>query len=51
VRPTVKRLCAKEPLPVVIQSDENSNSGMVISVIDEAKLGGAKEVNLATDKS
>jgi biopolymer transport protein ExbD len=51
VRPTVKRLCAKEPLPVVIQSDENSDSGMVISVIDEAKLGGAKDVNLATDKS
>jgi len=51
VRPTVKRLCAKEPLPVVIQSDENSQSGMVISVIDEAKLGGAKDVSLATDKS
>ena len=50
VRPTVKRLCAKEPLPVVIQSDENSNSGLVISVIDEAKLGGAKEVQLATGK-
>ena len=49
-RPTVKRLCAKDSLPVVIQSDENANSGMVISVIDEAKLGGAKEVNLATDK-
>jgi biopolymer transport protein ExbD len=51
VRPTVQRLCAKEPLPVVIQSDENSRSGTVIKVIDEAKLGGAKEVNLATDKS
>lgn len=51
VRPTVKRLCAKEALPVVIQSDENSNSGLVINVIDEAKLGGAKEVNLATDKT
>lgn len=50
VRPTVKRLCAKEPLPVVIQSDDNANSGMVINVIDEAKLGGAKDVNLATDK-
>jgi biopolymer transport protein ExbD len=50
VRPTVKRLCAKEPLPVVIQSDDSANSGMVINVIDEAKLGGAKEVNLATDK-
>lgn len=29
VRPTVKRLCAKEPLPVVIQSDENSKSGVL----------------------
>ena len=50
VRPTVKRLCAKEPLPVVIQSDENAQSSLVISVIDEAKLGGAKDVSLATDK-
>ena len=40
--PTVKRLCAKEPLPVVIQADENASSGMVIRVIDEAKLGGAR---------
>jgi biopolymer transport protein ExbD len=51
VRPTVKRLCAREPLPVVIQSDENSNAAMVIHVIDEAKLGGAKDVSLATEKS
>src|SRR6185436_4757647 len=26
VRPTVKRLCAKEGLPVVIQADENASS-------------------------
>ena len=51
VRPTVKRLCAKEPLPVVIQADGKARSGMVINVIDEAKLGGAKDVSLATDKS
>jgi len=50
VRPTVKRLCAKEPLPVIIQSDENSRSGILIRVIDEAKLGGAKDVSLATEK-
>lgn len=50
VRPTVKRLCAKEALPVVIQADENARSGMVIRVIDEAKLGGAKDVSLATEK-
>ena len=50
VRPTVKRLCAKEALPVVIQTDQNSRSGMLIRVLDEAKLGGAKDVSLATDK-
>lgn len=50
VRPTVKRLCAKEPLPVVIQGDEKSNFGVMVRVIDEAKLGGAKDVSLATDK-
>jgi biopolymer transport protein ExbD len=50
VRPTVSRLCTKEKLPVVIQSDGNTRSGMVIRVIDEAKLGGAKDVSLATDK-
>jgi biopolymer transport protein ExbD len=50
VRPLVKRLCAKEPLPVVIQADEAASSGMVIRVIDEAKLGGAKLVNIATEK-
>ena len=50
VRPTVSRLCAKEKLPVVIQSDGNTRSGMVIRVIDEAKLGGAKDVSLATEK-
>lgn len=50
VRPTVKRLCAKEPLPVVIQADEAARTGVLVRVIDEAKLGGAKDVSLATEK-
>jgi biopolymer transport protein ExbD len=50
VRPTVKRLCAKEPLPVVIQADQNSSSGLMIRVMDEAKLGGAKDVKLGSAK-
>ena len=50
VRPIVKRLCAKEPLQVVIQADQLSLSGLMIRVMDEAKLGGAKDVSLATDK-
>ena len=49
-RPTVKRLCAKEPLPVVIQADEQARTGLLVRVIDEAKLGGAKDVSLATEK-
>jgi biopolymer transport protein ExbD len=51
VRPTVTRLCSKEPLPVVIQADEGARSGVLVRVIDEAKLGGAKDVSLATEKS
>jgi biopolymer transport protein ExbD len=51
VRSTVKRLCSKEALPVVIQTDLNSRSGMIIRVLDEAKLGGAKEVSISTDKA
>ena len=50
VRPTIKRLCVKEHLPVVIQADQSAESGTVIRVIDEAKMGGAKDVSLATDK-
>jgi len=50
VRPTVKRLCAREPLPVVIEADQKSSSGLMIRVIDEAKLGGARDVSLASDK-
>ncbi len=48
VRPTVKRLCAQEPLSVVIQADQNSLSGLMVRVLDEAKLGGAKDVKLAS---
>jgi biopolymer transport protein ExbD len=51
VRPTVKRLCARESLPVVIQTDQNTLSGLMVRVMDEAKLGGARVVNLATAKS
>ncbi|HYT58901.1 MAG TPA: biopolymer transporter ExbD [Haliangiales bacterium] len=50
VKPTVKRLCATEPLPVVIQAEENSRSGIVVRVIDEALMGGAKDVSLASQK-
>jgi len=52
VRPLVKRLTSQEPdMPVIIQADTASQSGTLVKVVDEAKLGGAKAVSVATDKS
>ncbi len=51
VRPTVKRLCAEEAKPVVIQVNEKSRSGMMIRIIDEARMGGAKDVSVASQRS
>ncbi len=48
VRPTVARMLQKEDLPVIVQADQTVPSGLLVRVIDEAKLGGAKKVSLAT---
>src|SRR6266498_1266169 len=40
VKPTVKRLCDKEHLPVVIQADQKAPSGLAIRLIDDAGLAG-----------
>lgn len=51
VRATVRRLLQKDDaVPVVIQADENAPTGLLVRVIDEAKLGGAQKVSLATKK-
>jgi biopolymer transport protein ExbD len=50
VRALVRRLTQKDDLPVIIQVDNAANAGLVVRVIDESKLGGAKNVSLATDQ-
>lgn len=50
VRPLVKRMISKEDIPVIIQVDQGVNSGLLVRVIDEAKLAGATKVSLATKK-
>ena len=50
VRPLVRRLIEQEPLPVIIQVDQGADAGILIRVIDESKLGGAKNVSLAADR-
>ena len=48
VQQLVKRLIQKEMLPVIIQGDKNSRSGVLVRVIDEAKLAGAEKVSIAS---
>ena len=51
VQQLVKRLLQKEDVPVIIQADKEAKSGLLVRLIDEAKLAGATTVSLATQKS
>lgn len=50
VQPLVKRMLQKEDVPVIIQADASSQSGLLVRIIDEAKLAGATKVSLASRK-
>ncbi|MCK5242587.1 biopolymer transporter ExbD [bacterium] len=49
VRGLVSRMLKEQNRPVIIMADESSKSGIVVKVIDECKLGGAKIVSIATE--
>lgn len=51
VQPLVKRMLQTEDIPVIIQADTSSQSGMMVRIIDEAKLAGATKVSVATRQS
>jgi biopolymer transport protein ExbD len=51
IRPLVRRQLQKEDVPVIIKADTDVASGLLVRVIDEAKLAGAKNVSLATLKT
>jgi len=48
VQPLVKRMIQKEDIPVIIQADTVSQSGLLVKIIGEAKLAGATKVSVAT---
>ncbi|MCG8432355.1 MAG: biopolymer transporter ExbD [Candidatus Omnitrophica bacterium] len=50
VQPLVKRMLRKEEIPVIIQADNSAQSGLLVRIIDEAKLAGAEKVSLAARK-
>lgn len=48
VRSTVAALLLSEDRPVVIQADRRATTDVLVRVMDEAKLAGAKTLNIAT---
>jgi biopolymer transport protein ExbD len=48
VQPLVRRMLQKEQVPVVVQADRTAQSGLLVRVVDEAKLAGAVKVSVAT---
>ena len=51
VQPLVKRMLQKENVPVIIQADAAAQSGLLVRIIDEAKLAGAVKVSVATRRA
>lgn len=51
VQPLMKRMLQKEDLPVIIQADTAAQSGLLVRIIDEAKLGGAEKVSVAARRT
>lgn len=52
VRGTVARMLQKDPeTPVIVQGDTVAPVGLLVRVVDEAKLAGAKKVSIATQAS
>jgi biopolymer transport protein ExbD len=51
VRANIERMHAENPQgSVVIQADENSRSGLIVQVMDAARLAGVYEVSIAADE-
>ena len=48
VKSTVAQLLAKQPLPVVLQVDQQVPTKTLVAVMDQAKLAGASNISLAT---
>lgn len=49
IRPIVRRLNARNPMPVILQVDQNASAVTVIRVIDEAKLGRANKISISSE--
>ena len=51
VQPLVKRMIAKEDVPVIVQADKEAPAGLLVRIIDESKLAGATKVSIASARN
>ncbi len=51
VRLLVENTLANRDMPVIVQADPAVQSGLLVRVIDQAKLGGATKVSVATRRT
>ena len=51
VRGLIARLLRTQDMPVIIIADEKAETGRVVEVIDQCKLGGAGKVSLAARRN
>jgi biopolymer transport protein ExbD len=51
VQPLVRRMLQKEDVPGIVQADAAAPAGLLVRVIDEAKLAGAQKVSVATSRA
>lgn len=50
VRSTVRRILSQQEMPVIIQADKTVSVDLYARVYDEAQLGGATQINMATKR-
>ena len=50
VRAVVREKVRQDDSPIIVKAKEGALAGLVMSVVDEARMGGAESVSLATDK-
>lgn len=51
IQPLVRRMLQQEEIPVIIQADTAAPAGLLVRIIDEAKLAGAVKVSVATSRA
>ncbi|WNO10334.1 biopolymer transporter ExbD [Teredinibacter sp. KSP-S5-2] len=50
VRSTVSSVMKRKQKPLVIKADKTVSTELLVQVIDQAKLGGAEQINIATSE-